>query len=147
MYRQSWSRSLAVAMAAVSLLTASAAGAAPVSAPVRSLNPLVALSMFGSVQSRAALCAASSTAVTAAAAQMSQGPQGCVLPVADVPPPPVVSEVAPPLAAAPAPLVAKSTSLLPFFFGLGALAVFVALVDRDNRGRIVFQVPPPDSPS
>ena len=28
----------------------------------------------------------------------------------------------------------------------GAMAVFVALVDRDNRGRIVFEVPPPNSP-
>jgi hypothetical protein len=80
---------------------------------------------------------------------MSQAPQGCVLPVADPAPPPVVSEAppAPPIAAAPAPGLAASTSLLPFFVGLGAIAALVLLLDRDNRGRIVFRVPVPGSPT
>ena len=146
MNRQNWARSLAAMAAAVGLTTSAVASAAPVRA--QSINPLVALSALGSLQSRTALCAASSAAVTAAAAQMSQAPQGCVLPVADPAPPPVVSEaVPPPIAAAPAPGLAASTSLLPFFIGLGGIAALVLLLDRDNRGRIVFHVPVPGSPT
>ena len=71
--------------------------------------------------------------VTAAAVQAAQG---CVLPVVDAPPPPVVSEAVPPpppaIAAAPASLAA-STSLLPFFIGLGGIAALVLLLDRDHQ--------------
>ena len=146
MNRQNWARSLAAIAAAVGLTTSAVASAAAVRA--QSINPLVALSAFGSLQSRTALCAASSAAVTAAAAQMSQAPQGCVLPVADPAPPPVVSEAPPPpIAAAPAPGLAASTSLLPFFVGLGGIAALVLLLDRDNRGRITFRIPVPTSPT
>lgn len=135
---QNWARSLAAAVTAVSLTTSSIASAAP--APARSLDPLVALSVFGSAQSRSALCAASAAVVTAAAVQAAQG---CVLPVVDAPPPPVVSEAVPPppvVAAAPASLAA-STSLLPFFIGLGGIAALVLLLDRDNDGRVVITIP------
>lgn len=150
MNRHNWARSLPAMAAALGLATSTVASAAPAPAPIPagSINPLVALSAFGSLQSRTALCAASSAAVTAAAAQMSQAPQGCVLPVADPAPPPVVSEAPPPpIAAAPAPGLAASTSLLPFFVGLGGIAALVLLLDRDNRGRITFRIPVPTSPT
>ena len=89
-------RSLASAAVAMSLAASSIASAAPaVSGPT---NPLVTLSVFGSAQSRAALCAAGSAAVaaagTASAAQAAQPAPGCVLPIADTaPPPPVASSV------------------------------------------------------
>ena len=148
MNRHNWARSLPAMAAALGLATSTVASAAPAPITARSINPLVALSAFGSLQSRTALCAASSAAVTAAAAQMSQAPQGCVLPVADPAPPPVVSEAPPPpIVAAPAPGLAASTSLLPFFVGLGGIAALVLLLDRDNRGRITFRIPVPTSPT
>ncbi|MEO6257006.1 MAG: hypothetical protein ABIO69_09370 [Sphingomicrobium sp.] len=146
MNRQNWAKTLAAAVTAVSLATSSIASASPAS--VRSIDPLVALSVFGSAQSRSAMCAATAAAVTAAAAQLPHAAQGCVLPVADAPPPPVVSEAPPPpLDAAPAPVLAASTSLLPFFVGLGVVAALVLLLDRGNSGRIVFHVPVPNSPT
>jgi hypothetical protein len=44
------------------------------------------------------------------------------------------------VAAAPATLAA-STSLLPFFIGLGGIAALVLVLDRHNNGRVVFQIP------
>lgn len=138
---QNWARLLAAAVTAVSFSTSSMASAAPTR--VRSLDPLVALSVFGSAQSRSALCAASAASAAAVTAAAVQAAQGCVLPVVDAPPPPVVSEAVPPppvVAAAPVSLAA-STSLLPFFIGLGGIAALVLVLDRNNNGRIVFHVP------
>ena len=136
---------LASAVAAGSLLTTSVANAAPAAAP--GVNPLVALSAFGTAQSRAALCSASTVAAAAATAQSQSD---CVLPVVDTPPPPPVSQVAPPMVAEPV-VVAGAPNLLPLLVGLGAFAGLYFLLGRsllDDDGGISIDAPPPTvSPS
>ena len=136
-------RNCTAAFAAVSLLASTAAVAAP-----RTVDPLVALSVFGTSESRAAVCAAgaaqAAAAAGAAAAQAAAGP-GCVLPVMDAVAPPVVSETAPPpMAVAPA-AVGGGVGALPLLLGLGAVAVLAAIVlkhsDEDD-GEINLPISP-----
>ncbi|MBA2467559.1 MAG: hypothetical protein H0V46_08155 [Sphingomonas sp.] len=141
-------RSAAAIAVVLSLTTGSLASAAPVAAGT--VNPLVALSVFGSAQSRAALCAASSAAVAAAATATAQSQTGCVLPVLDAPPPPVASNMPPPVADVPPPMapfaVAAAPNLLPLLAALGLFggAFFllddVILGDDDDSG---FEIDPP----
>jgi hypothetical protein len=104
--------------------TVAAAATVPVAgAPMApmSLSPFVALSAYGTIQSRDAVCAAVVGAAGAAAAAEGQAPaQGCVLPVLD-PAAPVAVETAP---AAPA-YVAPAAG---FGLGMGALLAGLALV-------------------
>jgi hypothetical protein len=119
-------RSLAGTVAGLSLCFGSTmAMAAPVrapaaSAPFTSISPFVALSAYGTMQSRSAVCAAAVGAAGATAAAEGQNPgSGCVLPVLDPPAPVAVStEPLPPVAAAPAG----------FGLGIGALLAGLALV-------------------
>ncbi len=139
-------KNITAAIVAGSMFGASAASAAPV-ASYSSINPAVALSLFGSSESLAAVCgmSASLAAGTAAAATTSQASpaQGCVLPVLDAVPvavaPPV--PVAPPVAFVPA-----GYSISPLLIGLGAIAVGVGLLALFNRNNgndgIVFTPPP-----
>ena len=84
-----------------------------------SISPFVALSAYGTIQSREAVCATAAGSAGVAAAAEGQAPaQGCVLPVLD-PVAPVVVETAPPVAVAPAP---------GFGLGVGALLAGLALV-------------------
>jgi hypothetical protein len=137
MIRQGLARSLAAGVAAFAVLTSSVASAAPTT--VRTVDPLVALSVFGSSASRAALCTAGAAAVAAGAAKSAQAAPGCVLPVTDAPPPAAVSEVPPPVEAAPAPVVESvQLGMLPFLVALAAFAGLVVLVDKEIRGRIKF---------
>ena len=121
---------LASAVAAASLVTSSVASAAVAPAPAPTINPLVALSAFGTAQSRAALCSASTVAAAAATAQAQPG---CVLPVLDTPPPPVVTEAPPPVIAEPV-AVAGAPNLLPLLVGLGAFAALFFLLGRGDKG-------------
>ena len=103
--------------------TAAAASTVPAArapfAPI-SISPFVALSAYGTMQSREAVCAASVGAAGVAAAAEGQAPaQGCVLPVLD-PAAPVVVETAPPVPVAAAPAG--------FGLGIGALLAGLALV-------------------
>ena len=96
-------RKLTTAFVAVSMLAGSASAAAP-----RSIDPLVALSVLGTTESYAAICAvgaaqAASAATSVAATAQGAAPGGCVLPLVDAAPPPVVTETAPPPLAAAAP--------------------------------------------
>lgn len=138
----------------MSLATSSMASAAPaVSGPT---SPLVTLSVFGSAQSRAALCAAGSAAAaaagTVAAAQVSQAAPGCVLPIADAPPPPpvetsVVPETVPVAAYAPA---AAQPNLWPLLAGLGLFSAIFFLLDDailGDGGGFEIDVPPSGSPT
>lgn len=109
------------------------ASAAAVSAPAQTISPMVALSIFGSQASAAALCGSSATTVAAGAAVAAQAPgTGCVLPVIDAPPPVPVAE--------PAPFVAPPATgfgLTPILLGLAGIAVLAALIasqdiDNDN---------------
>jgi hypothetical protein len=137
-------RNCTAAFAAVSLLASSAAAAAP-----RSIDPLVALSVFGTSESRAAVCAAGAAQAAAAAgaavAQAAAGP-GCVLPVVDaIAAPPVLSEppVAPGVAVAPA-AVGGGIGALPLLLGLAAIAAIAAVVlkHNDKNGQINLPISP-----
>ena len=104
--------------------TVSAVAAVPIaqapSAPM-SISPFVALSAYGTMQSRDAVCAAAVGAAGVAAAAEGQAPTpACVLPVLD-PVPPVAVETAP---VAP-PYVAPAAG---FGLGIGALLAGLALV-------------------
>ena len=131
------------AFAASGMVLSSTAHAAPSS--FSTVDPLVSLSVFGTSASRAAVCAAgaqaASAAATAGAAAAVQAPPGpgCVLPVLDAVPPPVVQTV---------PVVPVATgggfnlgSLLPLLgiAALGGLAILLLENDEDEG-------PPPLSP-
>ncbi len=133
-------RKYTAAFAAVSLLASSAAAAAP-----RSIDPLVALSVFGTSESRAAVCAAGAAQAAAAAgaavAQAAAGP-GCVLPVVDAP---VVAAPAPPAEVAVAPAaVGGGVGALPLLLGLAAIAAIAAVVLKhsDKSGQINLPISP-----
>ena len=91
------------------------------------VDPLVTLSVFGTAQSRAAVCAGSVAATAAASAATVQGPApNCVLPVTapaavapvgEAVPPPVV-----PVAAGP------GIGTLPLLLGLAAIIGIAALL-------------------
>lgn len=135
---KSVSRRFGAVVAITALFGSSVAYAAPTATPrSTSMSPIVALSLFGSAQSRAALCGvaiASSAATTAQA-----GPaQGCVLPAVDAPVVPVVESA--PVMVEPV-AVASNGGISPLLLGLGAIALGVGLYallknsDDDNNGR------------
>lgn len=129
---------------AISMLGSSAASAA---APVaRSVDPLVALSVFGTAQSRAALCSAGAAAAAGAAVAAQAPGAGCVLPVVDAPPPVAAPEAAPPPAAAIAPAAVAESSLgaIPLLLGLAAIAAIaiVVLKHNDSSGEINLPISP-----
>jgi len=101
-------------VAAATAVPAASAPAVPVS-----ISPFVALSAYGTLQSREAVCATAAGAAGAAAAAEGQAPgQGCVLPVLDPPAPVAVNTAPPPAYVAPAG----------FGLGIGALLAGLALV-------------------
>jgi hypothetical protein len=83
-----------------------------------SISPFVALSAYGTVQSKNAVCAAAVGTAAAAAAGQAAGP-GCVLPVVDAAPAPVVAEA--PVAVGYAPVATSG-------FGLGIGAILAGLI-------------------
>ncbi|MBC7946207.1 MAG: hypothetical protein H7X91_13280 [Burkholderiales bacterium] len=102
--------------------TIASAANAPVAsahAPM-SISPFVALSAYGTMQSRSAVCATAVGAAGAAAA--GQVAPGCVLPVLD-PVAPVVVETAPLAPVEIAPVAASG-----FGLGIGALLAGLVLV-------------------
>ena len=136
-------RKYTAAFVAISMLGASAASAAP-----RTVDPLVALSVFGTSESRAAVCAAGAQAAAAAgaalAAQAAPGQAGCVLPVMDAAPRPVVTEAAPP---PPAPVAVGgggTIGALPLLVGLAAIVAIAAVVlkHKDTDGEINLPISP-----
>ncbi len=87
------------------------------------ISPFVALSAFGTMQSRSAVCAAAVGAAGVSSAAQGQVPaQGCVLPVLD-PVAPVAVETAP--IGAPVFVPAASPG---FGFGIGALIAGLVLI-------------------
>jgi hypothetical protein len=124
----------AASLAAVCLVTSSIAGAAPIAAPT--ISPLVALSVFATAQSRAALCATTAAAAAAATTTATQGQQQCVLPVVDAPPPAVVSEAPPPAVVEPVAVTepVAGPNLLPLLIGLGLFAAAFFLLDDTLLG-------------
>ena len=133
-------RTVTTFSAAVALCAGPAlASASTVAAPTQSINPMIALSIFGSQASAAALCGASATTVVASAAATAQAPAGgCVLPLVDAPPPPVPAAEAAPFV--PAPIAATGFGIAPVLLGLAGIAVLSALIlsqkdrnDNDNE--------------
>lgn len=120
-----------LAAGAAALISAQALYAAPSQAR-HSVDPLVSLSVLGTAQSRAAVCAAGTAAMAGTAAAQA-APPGCVLPVTAPPPAPVAQTVPPPAA----PLAAgpgKEIGMLPILGGLAVLAAIAAffLLDDDD---------------
>ena len=108
--------SLMAAIVAGSMIagSTSAVAATPRAAPVQ-VSPWVALTGLTAGAPAAALCGA------AAAAAASQAPAGgCVLPVADAPPPLAEAGPPPPL---PAMAVPSTYAVSPLFLALGVLAL------------------------
>ena len=101
--------------------TVATAATAPVAATYApmSISPFVALSAYGTMQSRSAVCATAVGAAGVSAAAEGQAAPGCVLPVLD-PVAPVVVETAP---VGFAPVAAPG-----FGFGIGALLAGLVLV-------------------
>jgi hypothetical protein len=109
--------------AVVVSMTASPALATAAAAPA-AINPMIALSIFGSQASAAALCG-SGAASAAGAAVTAQAPAGgCVLPLVDAPPPPPIVE-APPFVPAP---VSGGFGISPILLGLAGIAILAALI-------------------
>jgi hypothetical protein len=140
-------RRYTTAFVAISMLASSAATAAP--AIPRTVDPLVALSVFGTSESRAAVCAAGAQAAAAAGAaltaQAAPAQPGCVLPVVDAPPPPVVTEaVPPPPAVAPVAPPGGGIGALPLLLGLAAIVAIAAIVLKhdDEDGEINLPISP-----
>ena len=103
------------------------AATSTVSAAPSQISPMVALSIFGSQASAAALCG--SAATTAAASAATQAPVGgCVLPVVDAPPVVPVAEAIP----LPPP-VSGGIGIAPILLGLAGIAVLAALIASQNN--------------
>ena len=124
---------IGAAFAAAGMMLSSTAHAAPTN--LSTTDPLVALSVFGTSASRAAVCAAGTAAAGAAAtaaataAQAGPGP-GCVLPVLGQAPPPVAEVPVVPIE----PVDAGINWLLPLagIAGLGLLALLLRDDDDDD---------------
>jgi hypothetical protein len=123
----------ATAMICGSLLVSSSAANA-----TASISSWAALSAFGTQSSRDAACSAGTAAAAAGAASAAQAAgSGCVLPVADAPPPPPVVQDVP----IPPPPVetAGGIGISPLVLALGALALagliyLIANGDDDDEG-------------
>lgn len=136
----------------IAMLGSSAASAAPVTAP-RVVDPLAVVSIFGTAESAAAICAGSVAATAAgnaatttagAAATAGQAPgAGCVLPVIDAPPLPVV-EATPPEAIAPAVSTTGGIAAFPLLAGLAAIVGLAAVIlgNRSDDGEIDLPISP-----
>jgi hypothetical protein len=116
------------------------ASAAAVPAAPMSISPFVALSAYGTMQSRSAVCA---TAVGAAAAAAVEGQPaaGCVLPVVD-PVVPVAVDAAPPVALAPAAAPGFGFGIGALLAGLVALAGIAAVVINNGDDDDLLPISP-----
>ena len=109
--------------------TPALASASAVQSAPSQISPMVALSIFGSQASAAALCGSSATTAAASSAAVQAPGAGCVLPVVDAPPPLPVAE-APPL-----PPPSGGIGITPILLGLAGIAILAALIasqDNDN---------------
>lgn len=137
-------RKYATAFVAIATLGSSAAAAGSVPPP-RMVDPLIVVSVFGTVDSRAAICAAGASAAAAAGTAVAAGQApgaGCVLPVVDTPPPPV-AETAAPEALAPttsAALYPGAPLLLGFLAIVGIAAILLA--NENDNGEINLPISP-----
>jgi len=109
------------------------------------VDPLVVVSVFGTADSRATICAAGASAAaaagTAAAAGQSPRTTGCVLPVVDGSPP--VAGTAP-ASIAPVGAAVAGAGPVQLLLGLASIVGFAAIVldSLDERGHIDLPISP-----
>jgi hypothetical protein len=132
-------KDVAVAISALALCVSPTGAIAAPTASYRpvAINPLVALSALGSPASRTALCG-SSAAAAAGTVVAGQGVPGCLLPLADLPPPVPVAETAlpPVLEAAPMAATGGFYAIPPLLLGLVGIvlgAVLLHALDDDDE--------------
>ena len=121
-------RGFVLAAGAAALLSSQAVYAAPRASGPVGIDPLVSLSLLGSLQSSAAVCgaAAGSTAAADAAAAQAAPPAGCVLPVTAPPAAVPMGEAVAPVA--PVGAAGLGIGMLPLLLGLAAIIGVIALV-------------------
>lgn len=129
------SKPIAAALFSAALLMSSTAAqaSATVAPSAVSVSPWVALSAFGTPAAVTSLCAAGAAAATQGTAVAQAAGQGCVLPVMDAAPPPVVHHTP-----APAPLPAATPAgigIWPLLLGLAAVTAVVFLIIRRDGDR------------
>lgn len=130
-------KSIVATATALALCATPTMAAATPAAPVQSLNPLVAVSLFGTQASAQTVCTQTASAAAAAGSAAVQGQTGCVLPVVDAPPPaPQVEAVA-----APVHYGFGISPVLLGLLGIAALAALIASQSDDNNSNS-----PPVSP-
>lgn len=116
--------------------SSSTAVAAMAAAPTpQAISPFAAIGVFGTQASATALCgsnAAVAAAAGAAAVAAQQPGAGCVLPVVDAPPPPVVQQPLPPAPAPLPPVASTGIGLSPILLGLLGVAALAAILLLDN---------------
>lgn len=109
------------------------ASAASYAAP-QPMNPLIAVSVFGTPASAQAACSsAANAAAQAGAAVAAQGQANCVLPAVDPPPPAPIGEAVPPPPSA-------GFGIGPILLGLLGIAALAALLlsgDGDDDDEVV----------
>jgi len=118
--------------------TAAVASTVPAArAPIASfsISPFVALSAYGTMQSREAVCAAGVGAAGVAAAAGQAPAQGCVLPVLD-PVAPVVVEPTPVAPVAVAPAGGFGLGVGALLAGLALVAGLAAVLLKDGDGNL-----------
>lgn len=120
-------KALAGAAVAVAMCMSPTMATAATTAPVHSVNPLVAISLFGTQASAQQVCNPAIAAAAAGAAAASQGQAGCVLPATDAPPP------HPPEAAPPIPVQTSGLGISPIILGLLGIAALAALIAASNK--------------
>jgi len=110
---------------ALALCASPTMAAAATVAPVQSLSPLVAVSVFGTQASAQTVCTQAASAAAAAGSAAVQGQTGCVLPATDVPPPPPPAGVMP-------PPTHYGFGIAPVILGLLGIAALAALIASGN---------------
>lgn len=118
-----------VSAAAALALCVSPTVARAATSSMQPINPLVAVSAYGTQASAQAVCAQGASAAAAAgAAATAQGQPGCVLPAADVPPPAAQGPAPPP----PPPTGNFGVNWLLLALGLLALAGGISTLFDDD---------------
>jgi len=116
-------KTFAASAAAFALCMSPTVAAAATTASMHSVNPLVAVSLFGTQASAQEVCSPAVAAAAAGAAVAAQGQPGCVLPAVDAPPPPQ---------AAPPPVRTGGFGISPIILGLLGIAALAALIAGSN---------------
>ena len=109
--------------------TATTAAVAQSTQSAIGISPWVALSAFGTPAAVTTLCSAgAATAAQGAAVAQATGQQGCVLPVTDMAPVPVVDTTPPP----PLPVASGGIGIWPLLLALAGIAAAILLLRGDG---------------